>query len=331
MADIKFRCPECSQKISVDSAAVGVRIDCPSCRSTVIIPPSSDAPVVAITRRKLAVVSGSADGLYKEIEQKQAELAAAIAESQNIREAARQAEAAAQLAEEERGRMLADRDRFRSANEEAAVELEKLRNQLTATASERDALRRRAQDAALVQDGEGQGVVDRFRAELTTAQRERDELSAKLSAVATLRDQLAVMEQERDELIARATKAEDSTDSLRGETVTLRTELAEFQTRLAKAEEQIQDAEAKVSSFTKERDEWKSKATATQQLPAELMAAREDTQKIRSQTGELTRALDAARLDRDQALTVAAEREQALQRLSATAEAARKELAELRA
>src|SRR5688572_5957481 len=36
MADIKFLCPECSQKIAVDAAAVGVRVNCPACHSTLI-------------------------------------------------------------------------------------------------------------------------------------------------------------------------------------------------------------------------------------------------------------------------------------------------------
>src|SRR4051794_4903636 len=88
MADIKFRCPECAQKIAVDAAAVGVRVNCPSCHSTLIIPPTSDAPIVVVARRKMAVVAGSMDALYKDIEQKQQALEAAVTESKKLREEA---------------------------------------------------------------------------------------------------------------------------------------------------------------------------------------------------------------------------------------------------
>ena len=67
MPDIKFRCPECSQKIVVDSSAVGVRIDCPLCRSTLVIPATEWAPVTVAVRRELAVLAGSADALYTEL------------------------------------------------------------------------------------------------------------------------------------------------------------------------------------------------------------------------------------------------------------------------
>ena len=42
MADIKFQCPECRQKIAVDGSAGGLQVDCPNCRSTLTIPMTSD-------------------------------------------------------------------------------------------------------------------------------------------------------------------------------------------------------------------------------------------------------------------------------------------------
>src|SRR6188472_1401753 len=105
MADIKFRCPECAQKIAVDTAAVGVRVNCPSCHSTLIIPPTSDAPVVVVARRRLAVVAGSVDALYKDIEQKQQALDAAVTESRKLREDADKARAAAEQVAAERDKL----------------------------------------------------------------------------------------------------------------------------------------------------------------------------------------------------------------------------------
>jgi len=50
MPDLKFRCPECTQKIAVDIAAAGLRVDCPACMSTVIIPASAEAPVQVVSK-----------------------------------------------------------------------------------------------------------------------------------------------------------------------------------------------------------------------------------------------------------------------------------------
>ena len=71
MPDIKFHCPECSQKIGVDETAAGLSIDCPTCRSSLVIPVSSAAPVAVTVRRKLAVLAGSADSAYAELERRQ--------------------------------------------------------------------------------------------------------------------------------------------------------------------------------------------------------------------------------------------------------------------
>ena len=52
MADIKFHCPECQQKIAVDESAAGLKVDCPKCRSALVIPAAATAPVQVVTRRK---------------------------------------------------------------------------------------------------------------------------------------------------------------------------------------------------------------------------------------------------------------------------------------
>ena len=62
MADIKFHCPECDQKILVDDSAAGMQIDCPSCRSALIIPAQTGAAVQLVTRRQQAVAVGAEIG-----------------------------------------------------------------------------------------------------------------------------------------------------------------------------------------------------------------------------------------------------------------------------
>ena len=74
MADIRFHCPECRQKIAVDESAGGMQVDCPNCRSTLIIPMVaaccltaianiSNAQLASINRLGATVVFASAAGL----------------------------------------------------------------------------------------------------------------------------------------------------------------------------------------------------------------------------------------------------------------------------
>ena len=135
MADIKFRCPECEQKIAVDPSAAGVQIDCPYCKSTIVIPSSAEAPVVMVTRRKLAVLATAgapADSLNEAISVKQKELDTAVAESKKLREEAEN--------------LNDETTRAKAAHEKAAGELERLRQDLSTISTERDHLRERTQE-----------------------------------------------------------------------------------------------------------------------------------------------------------------------------------------
>jgi chromosome segregation ATPase len=105
---------------------------------------------VTVARRRLAVVAGSVDALYKDIEQKQQALDAAVAESKKLREDGEKARDAAEQASAERDKFRMERERFRSANEDAAAELEKLRAELTAANQEREGLRKRANESNLI-------------------------------------------------------------------------------------------------------------------------------------------------------------------------------------
>jgi DNA-directed RNA polymerase subunit RPC12/RpoP len=39
MAELKFSCPQCRQKIQCDESYVGSRINCPACRQSIVVPP----------------------------------------------------------------------------------------------------------------------------------------------------------------------------------------------------------------------------------------------------------------------------------------------------
>src|SRR5580700_5374026 len=113
MADIRFQCPECRQKIAVDDNAAGMQVDCPNCRSSLVIPRVSEEAAEITVRRRLVSATGHADSAYEELERKQKELASALQEAA----------------------------RWRADTEHSREELIKLREDLAATARERDGLR----------------------------------------------------------------------------------------------------------------------------------------------------------------------------------------------
>src|SRR5688572_13963958 len=77
MADLKFSCPECLQHILVDDGAAGVAIDCPTCRSALVIPSKAGEPVKVTARRRLVALAGTADSAYGELERMKKDFAAA--------------------------------------------------------------------------------------------------------------------------------------------------------------------------------------------------------------------------------------------------------------
>ena len=86
MAEIKFRCPECTQKIAVEASAAGVKIDCPTCHSRLVIPNSETGPVEVLVRRNLAIVGGSSDAVYAELQKAQAKAEKAVEELNQLSE-----------------------------------------------------------------------------------------------------------------------------------------------------------------------------------------------------------------------------------------------------
>ena len=166
MADLKFLCPECRQRMLVDDSAVGATVDCPSCLSSLIVPANDKAEVRITVRRKLAVLVGNAS---ENVERGEKALSAVI---------------------EEAGQLRAETERSRS-------EMNKLREDLAAAASERDGLRTTFQ-----QTGDElsrlRGAEDRVRSELEEARgqlqkalREGEALREKAEAAAKARGEAA--------------------------------------------------------------------------------------------------------------------------------------------
>lgn len=124
MAEIKFRCPECTQKIAVEASAAGVKIDCPTCHSRLVIPNSETGPVEVLVRRKLAIVGGSSDAVYAELQKAQAKAEKAVEELNQLRE---KHTSALQDAQKEKETLTA----AHKALEDEAAALRPLRDELT--------------------------------------------------------------------------------------------------------------------------------------------------------------------------------------------------------
>ena len=66
MAEFKFPCSKCGQNIQCDVRYVGSQINCPSCRESIVVPPSSPSPVAPagrVSRVKLSTLQNISIGL----------------------------------------------------------------------------------------------------------------------------------------------------------------------------------------------------------------------------------------------------------------------------
>src|SRR5436190_13595331 len=203
MADFKFACPECQQRIAVDETAAGIKIDCPLCKSVLIIPSNANERPKTVLRRKLVFASSAADNVFEEIEGKQRELEKALAESTRLRE----------------------------ESERSERELQKLRDDLAATASERDGLRSHTEQAGAeldrlkTEENRFKTELDQTREALSEAERKRAELERELAAKArTLEAQVRMLGDVRTEqeslvkLRNELTTATSERDAARAET-----------------------------------------------------------------------------------------------------------------
>ena len=209
MDEIKFRCPECAQKIAVEAAAAGVKIDCPTCHSQLAVPHTGTGTVEVIVRRKLAIIGGSADEVYAELQKAQAQAAKATEE---LNQSRAMHTAALQEARNDVDTIAAARE----ALEKEAAALRPLRDELAAAQkSLSDAAAREAQMEA------ASASAAALRAELSDIQAAHAETQSRLAAV---NGQFAALQGERDEFA----KAAGETAELRGQIAGARKEIDRF-------------------------------------------------------------------------------------------------------
>ena len=360
MADLKFHCPECDQRLVVDDSAAGVQIDCPQCQSALLVPSASGAAVKVVARRRIAVPAGAAGSAYEELERKQSELAHALEEAAKLRlESERSKSELVQLRQDLA--KAADRSVVPagvSAAERALQENEQLRAQVAEVEAARDLLAARvaALDVPVPPAPiavEGTALAD-WRQQIDTLRGEVMRAEVALSAVTSERDRLKVetvqaTEALRDFETAKATllRREARIDELTASEAAIRRECEELRTQAAQVQTQAEehakagqehhaavaalqlqlasasaDHEARLRQLNEQQD-------AVSNLTLVNYAALQQAEDSRAQVARLTDELKSRTNERDQASQALADREDSLRAASLTMDAAKREMERL--
>ena len=296
MPDIKFRCPECAQKIAVEAAAAGFQIECPSCKSSLIIPPTAEAPVKTIQRREFAVLASATSVISDQISAKQKELDDAVAESKRLR-----AEAENFRQETEKARQ--ENSRVKTEAEKATAELERLRIDLSLISSERDSLRQNTPKGTPADS-------EKAKQDLAALRKERDELETKLTAFTSLREQLVRAERELDNVRDEVVTSTKERDILGETSARMQKQLRSLADSAPKGGIQVKDVHAlleKMAAFDRERTDLKATLTEVYHgAGTKWDELEKQAENLRKQLVEITAERDALKLSSTKAVDEAA-------------------------
>jgi chromosome segregation ATPase/ribosomal protein S27E len=189
MADFRFHCPVCQQRILVDDSAAGISIDCPSCRSVLVIPSGPLATVEVIEKRHPSAVGAGAESVVLQLNQKKKELEQALAESA----------------------------RWKAQSEGTQEELRKLRAEIEVTKLEREHLRQRHEQVDMelrqlnfeLQQHAGPATRVAALAAVASDQEAQKEVQA-------LKDRIAAVEKEREDARVEATRIREEWEKVAG-------------------------------------------------------------------------------------------------------------------
>ena len=313
MADIKFYCPECRQKIAVDDSAAGMQVDCPNCRSSLVIPQVSEAAVEITVRRRLVSATGHADSAFEELERKQKELASALHEAAQWRADTEQSRQELIKLREDLAATARERDGLRGTGDELnrlkseenrfKVDLQKTREELAATQAERDELFRkletRANEPAVGTLGLG-SEHSVLQEQLAASEKARAELHTQLAAalgqkkgekellkqLAGVRDQLAATTAERESLRTKAGQAEDELKALRVASVEAQQHFEAERTKHVETGTNLVAAEQKIANLEKDLEQARAAALEFGALREQAAALRTElsSARLRSKT-----------------------------------------------
>ncbi len=307
MAEIKFRCPECTQKIAVAESAAGVKIDCPTCHSRLVIPRSVHLPVEVLIRRKLAIVGGSADAVYAELQKAEVHAEKSADELKKLRG---ENAAAGRKLREENDALLAGRKALQTeiaSLQPAGEQLAKVQTELaSAAAAQRTELAAAHETAsALSRDftalraahDDARKRLSAASAQLAALETERATFAESTAAAATLRGQLAdalkdlANARSSAEVTGEAHRAQ--LDAAKGLESGVRAELSAVQTRQMQAEERLAEQSEKFAALEAEHAEILTLAEQLVPLRAELAKAQEDLCNVCESSAEKARGFEA--------------------------------------
>jgi chromosome segregation ATPase len=300
MADIKFNCPECRQKIAVDESAGGMHVDCPNCRSTLVIPKAATGPVEIIVRRRLVSATGHADSAYEELERKQKELAAALQETAKWRADTERSKAELSKIREETGDEI---NRLKTEEGRFKTDLEKTRGELAEVRAEREKLARelaerpgRAEVGSLGL-GPGHSVIQE---RLVAGEKERAELRAQLAEA---------QRNKPAELSGQSGQLQEQLKAVTAERDTMRTVAMQAETELKNLRVAANDAQAQLESERARLVEITGKMDAAQMKSTDLEGQLEEMRKNRPATPTKGGAEEVAKLQAEFAALTARHRD----------------------
>jgi len=340
MDDIKFHCPECKQRIGAPPSAVGMKIDCPRCFSTIVIPKTVEESVHVEVRRRLAILPGTQDDAYqtieaqlKKIREASVEIRKAQAETQRLQFDIGKLREDIASGHKEKESLLARLQAAETAREvasDAHVQLAELRREVNLLKLTRDNFEARATQA--------EDSYNRGRDRMVAAERERSEMRAE---ILFLRGQL----ESSEHLAIQNRESQSEVDRLQTEVVAITSERDSLRISAGRAMAEMESMRMEVEKMNvavaaipagMDRD-GTSRIGELEAAPAEARGWGADSNR---EIGELQRQVETLRLERDairgELQVVQAtrdeirqrlsEREAALVKTSLTAEAARHEM-----
>ncbi len=327
MADLKFHCPECDQRLAVDESAAGATIDCPNCSTTFIIPTIMGERAKVVARTKQPALAGRSDSAYEELERKQNELSVALEEAA----------------------------RLRGESERSNSELAKLRGELVAAVADRTIAP--VVPARPPVDERVLGENEQLRAKLAAAEAARELLGARLAALQSApppgepavpsaeelgwKQQLEDLRREFAEVQTGLAAANVARDHLKVEAEQTVAALRDFEGVKA----QLSETQARLAQLTTVAEDRQRELNQTREQLGQLQMADEEAagnaarnqaeaaqqaDDFRRQIAAANEALQARAAELDQANRALHDRDDSLRTASQTMEAAKNELDRLK-
>lgn len=367
MADIKFECPECKQRIAVDETASGLEIDCPTCRSSLVIPATAGAVPKVLVHRKLAVDAGSIERTAAELteaksasEKLKEEVKALRAESEVSKNAAAELKRQLNAATEAKSDAKHSREELEAAQKRcvdldsklaasiaamanhAALlrDLQSIRGELSARTEERDKLKTALETVKAGAKSKATSETA-FVEKISALERERDALRAEIHQSRQLLEEGELWKLHTEEARAKVVTLTEQVTALNAERAALKGAGQQGEAELAAAKSAADSAkkvsdgfQEKLSALTAEAAAWEKERAALQRQinepkpHPEFEEAKVELAKFQKEHAAATTTIKALQDGRDALQKQLADRESAINEATGALEAAKRATAE---